>query len=174
MNHLNETGLIHRCYRDDNGWWRIPYRIAIEVAGPEALAVELPKGKPRGRTAKKRKSSETDDWDELVDELMERKEPLRQPPTNSISERAKRLVEEKLQYDINRAMQLLQAGVTPQMYAEEVKRYREGKLGIQQQGEQQSDVESSSDALGSKDKDKRRKNKEDKDEETTETAKKEE
>jgi hypothetical protein len=121
MNHLREANLIHRCYKDENGWWRIPYNVAIEIASPEALTVELPKKKPRGVHAEKRKLSkkEAEKWDEYVAELMEENKPQRRPPLSSrehMGEEAVKRVNEEFQDDLRRAKQLIEAGITPQMY----------------------------------------------------------
>ncbi|MBC8462705.1 MAG: hypothetical protein H8D67_32470 [Deltaproteobacteria bacterium] len=123
MNHLRAANLMPRCYQDENGWWRIPYSVAIEIAGPEALTVDMPKKKPRGVHADKRKSSkkEVEQWDEYVADLMEENKPQRRPPMSSrerMREEAIKRVDEEFQSDQRHAEQMMKAGITPQIMAQ--------------------------------------------------------
>jgi hypothetical protein len=50
MRHLRHTGLIYHCFQTDNGYWRIPYHVAAEIASPEALSLrqkEAPRHRPK-------------------------------------------------------------------------------------------------------------------------------
>lgn len=152
MNHLRAANLMPRCYQDENGWWRIPYSVAIEIAGPEALTVDMPKKKPRGVHADKRKSSkkEVEQWDEYVADLMEENKPQRRPPMSSrerATEEARRHVDERIQYCQNQAEQMIRAGITPQMYFQWLQENTGLSLGNEQQKGQdntKSDAKSNS------------------------------
>lgn len=51
MNHLHDTGLIHQCFQMENGYWRIPYKVVIEIAGPEVLTTTQPPVPRRKKTS---------------------------------------------------------------------------------------------------------------------------
>ena len=55
MRHLQETGLILQCFQMPNGYWRIPYRVVMEIAGPEVLAMNL---LPAPRQTRKRENEQ--------------------------------------------------------------------------------------------------------------------
>jgi hypothetical protein len=65
MAHLKESGLIKDCFRDDNGWWRIPHSVALRICSPESLAVKIPRQKSKKKKSRKRR----DDFKELLEEL---------------------------------------------------------------------------------------------------------
>ncbi len=41
-NHLYNSGLISQCYRSQNGYLQIPYRVAALMSSAEALAIREP------------------------------------------------------------------------------------------------------------------------------------
>lgn len=45
MRHLRDTGLIHQCLQMPNGYWRIPYKVAVEISSPEVLVLKQPSAK---------------------------------------------------------------------------------------------------------------------------------
>ena len=51
MRHLRDTGLIHQCFQRENGYWQIPYKVVMEIAGPEVLVMNQPPARRRKRTS---------------------------------------------------------------------------------------------------------------------------
>ncbi len=49
--HLKKTGLLRQCYRDDNGWLRIPQSVALKFVSAETLAIPLKHKRKKGRKA---------------------------------------------------------------------------------------------------------------------------
>ncbi len=47
--HLRKTGLIKQCYRDDDGWLRIPQSVALKFCSAETLAIPLKHKAKKGR-----------------------------------------------------------------------------------------------------------------------------
>jgi len=134
---LEKTGLIDDCYRDEKGWLRIPYSVAVELIGEKAMQAPLPapaKSIPKrrqfpttqGRRRRKREfvEDESDDFDRLntadfKDRDSGRGRALdRKSPAQAFRERQ--------EYFEELARQMFKAGITPEMiHAQVAKNFEE-------------------------------------------------